>query len=427
MHNIFQFIESPYLTLIFLFGFLILTVFNTSLLLMEKFKSREHIRSKTKLFFFRPILNYFFRSDELESLYLTISFSKHILLTLYALSAFFLYKGDLSLNIAALSLIIISISLLLDFLSRLFSMIWTSALLSISAPITSIYLTLFFPITLPLIKVIRFFFNHFKIEEPASDDLVQDKIKEVIHDSGTHLDTQDQKLISSFLTFKERVAREIMVPRIDMTALSSTVTIEEAAKHFLKEGYSRIPVYRETLDEIIGVLLYKDILTFLIENSESLKEPVESLVKPVIYTPENKKISGLLQEFRSKQLHLAIVVDEYGGTEGIVTIEDILEELVGEIEDEYDAPEEEQFWKLPNGCWVVDAKMSIIDIESKLDVPIPHSAEYETIGGYVFHRAGTIPSKGYSLHHDAFDLEVLSSSERSIEKIRITPRSSIQK
>jgi CBS domain containing-hemolysin-like protein len=118
---------------------------------------------------------------------------------------------------------------------------------------------------------------------------------------------------------------------------------------------------------------------------------------------------------------MAIVVNEYGGTEGIITIEDILEEIVGEIEDEFDTLEEELYSELPNGEWIVDAKMSIIDIESKLGIHLPHNPEYETIGGYVFHRAGTIPSKGWKLHHDKFELEVVSSSERCIDKIRIIP------
>jgi len=129
-----------------------------------------------------------------------------------------------------------------------------------------------------------------------------------------------------------------------------------------------------------------------------------------------------LQEFRNKQIHLAIVVDEYGGTEGIVTIEDILEELVGEIADEHDVLEEEQLYSpAADGGYIVDAKMTILDIEKVLGITIPTSPEYDTIGGYVFHRAGTIPSKGWKIHNDNFDLEVLSSSERVIDQVLITP------
>ncbi|MFA6501683.1 MAG: transporter associated domain-containing protein, partial [Parachlamydiales bacterium] len=156
---------------------------------------------------------------------------------------------------------------------------------------------------------------------------------------------------------------------------------------------------------------------------ELLNKPIENFVKPIIYAPENKKISKLFLEFKNKKTHLAIIVNEYGGTEGIVTIEDILEEMVGEIKDEYDIEEEKQYWQLPTGSFVIDAKMNIIDLEDQLKIKIPHSPEYETIGGYIFHIAGTIPSKGWKIHLEDFDIEVLISNERCIEKIRITPAS----
>jgi CBS domain containing-hemolysin-like protein len=181
------------------------------------------------------------------------------------------------------------------------------------------------------------------------------------------------------------------------------------------------------MDNIVGVILYKDVMEYYfncIEKKETspLETPLEKLLKPVIYTPETKKISHLLQEIRSHQIHLAIVVDEYGGTEGIVTIEDILEELVGEIADEYDIIDEEKLYMpYPAGGWIVDAKMTIIDIEKELGIFIPQSPEYDTLGGFVFHRAGTIPSKGWKIHNDNFDLEVLSSSARSLEKIILIP------
>jgi len=255
---------------------------------------------------------------------------------------------------------------------------------------------------------------------------IRDKVYELLQETelGAYLDPTEQKFILSVVSFKERIAREVMVPRINIFSVSEDTPVHEAAQNFLTEGYSRIPVYKDSVDNIIGVLLYKDVLKIYIEQSagsNQLNNPIGKLVKPVLYTPETKKISHLLQEFRSKQIHLAIVVDEWGGTEGIVTIEDILEELVGEIADEYDIGQQTQFTVLPSGGWIVDAKMSIIDIQEELGVKIPDSPEYDTIGGYIFHRAGAIPSKGWRIHHDEFDLEVLSSSERAVEKIKITP------
>lgn len=240
------------------------------------------------------------------------------------------------------------------------------------------------------------------------------------------LDIHDKKLIESVLRFRERVAREIMVPRVDLFSLSADTSIKDAAKILEEEGYSRTPVFQNTIDNIIGVLMYKDILSKYMEYEKKgndpsvLKAPIETIQKKVIYTPETKKLSQLLQEFRKKQMHLAIVVDEYGGTEGIVTIEDILEEIVGDIADEYDR-EEDLFVKQSDGSWIVDARLNIVDAEAELGIKIPQDGDFDTIGGYIFHRAGTIPPKGFIIHHDDFEMEILQSNERSVEKVRIKP------
>lgn len=319
---------------------------------------------------------------------------------------------------------IIILFLAMDTLVRFIAIVWTRSVFSIAAPLASLYLTILFPVVGLLLKGISTFLHKISLKQ---GDLIIDKvqIREMICESDLqrYLDATDQKLISSFFHFKQRVAKEIMVPRVDLYALPADTSIEEAAKFFTTEGYSRIPIYRESLDQILGVVLYKDLLKCYANPNQNLKSSLTTLAKPVLYAPENKKITQLLQEFRNKQMHLAIIVDEYGGTEGIVTIEDILEELVGEIEDEYDIGEEHDFWELPGGGWVLDSKMTIFDIEEKLGIHLPHSPDYETIGGYIYHCAGTIPAKGWRLSHDAFDLEVLSSDERSIKKIKIQPRS----
>src|SRR5262249_33403368 len=160
------------------------------------------------------------------------------------------------------------------------------------------------------------------------------------------------------------------------------------AKLLENEGYSRTPVYRTTVDNIVGVLMYKDVLSKYREYEEKgnnpaiLNAPIETIQKPVLYTPETKKISQLLQEFRKKQVHLAIVVDEYGGTEGIVTIEDILEQIVGEIADEYDEAEA-LFIPQSDGSWIVDPRISILDAEEHLGIKFPEEGDYDSIGGYI--------------------------------------------
>jgi len=171
--------------------------------------------------------------------------------------------------------------------------------------------------------------------------------------------------------------------------------------------------------------MYKDVIHVYLDYEQSGKEellnaPIQSLLKDVVFAPETKRISQLLQEFRQRQVHMAIVVDEYGGTEGIVTIEDILEQIVGEIADEYDY-EEEMFTVKPEGGWVVDARMSILDVEDKLGVAVPQAGDYDTLAGFVFHCAGSIPPKGFVIHRDTFELEVLASNDRMVEQVWLRP------
>jgi CBS domain containing-hemolysin-like protein len=161
-----------------------------------------------------------------------------------------------------------------------------------------------------------------------------------------------------------------MIPRTEVFSLSATTTIREAAQKIKEEGYSRIPVYTQNLDTIIGLIMYKDLLNVTlgcVQNNQPAKldNSIETLVKPILFTPKTSKVSHLLHEFRRKQTHLAIVVDEYGGTEGLITIEDCLEEIVGEIADEYDE-EEGLYIAEADGGWIVDASMSLLDIQDRL-------------------------------------------------------------
>ncbi len=433
-------LQHPALSLLFLLATVTMTALSTAILRIGRLRSKEILRSS--FFFLRPLLKRSFPRQEWESLHASIGLSKSIYQLLYALFGLFYlattvpYFHDL-LTIAQespdVSSLVIGVFFLLflyllsDFCARLLANLWPRQTLKFCSFLVSLYLTISFPVTYLLLKATKGVVRKMQAEEEIAE-LMPSKaqIKELIRESELHhhLDPSDQKLISSFVNFRERVAKEIMVPRVNIFSLPAETSIREAAGLFAQEGYSRIPIYRDSLDEIAGVVLYKDLLkvyTGALQETPSLDAPLEKIAKPVLYAPEHKKITHLLQEFRSKHIHMAIIVDEYGGTEGIVTIEDILEELVGNIEDEYDVGENQEFWPLPNGGWIVDAKMSILDIEERLGVHIPQDPEYETVGGYVYHRAGTIPVKGWRLLHDDFDLEVISSSERSLKKIKIIP------
>lgn len=437
-----MFTVSFFVAVFFLIGSSTLTAVSTSLYRKGKLQAEEALKQENSPFFFRHFLNFFFGKQKWEGLLFSLSFTKHLLRIAYVLTAFFFlieqeffhkalvtspsgYAFD-ELLVPAIALVIIASSLIIDFLFSLYGQLKPDTALRFLSPLCSCFLLLCIPLTAPFFRMMKHFLPKGDKEKATSPTFkIRDKVYELLQETelGAYLDSTEQKFILSVVSFKERIAREVMVPRINIFSVSEDTPVHEAAQNFLTEGYSRIPVYKDSVDNIIGVLLYKDVLKIYIEqpNTNQLNTPIGKLAKPVLYTPETKKISHLLQEFRSKQIHLAIVVDEWGGTEGIVTIEDILEELVGEIADEYDIGQQTPFTVLPGGGWIVDAKMSIIDIQEELGVKIPDSPEYDTIGGYVFHRAGAIPSKGWRIHHDEFDLEVLSSSERAVEKIKITP------
>ncbi len=413
----------------------ILSGFTIALQALGSIQGREEIQDSTRFPLFK-LFAWIQPKNIWQSILFTLNLSKFVYYLIFGFVSFhliFLLKTPEPFSFYTSSVLEISlIALLFLFLELSLSLIVERApeiavrLLSLPA---SLLLTPYLPLT-ALYFSAKKFCQYIQPRPPKLTFKLQDKILDYLSESeiGKYLDIKEKKLIHTVISFKDRLVREVMIPRIDLISLSSETTLLEATKIFAFEGYSRIPVYKENVDKILGILLYKDIISIYTNNieskqlSETLNKTVEHFIKPVLYTPETKKIAQLLQEFRNKHIHLAIVVDEYGGTEGIITIEDILEELVGNIEDEYDIEEEKTFLPLACGGWIVDAKMSILDVEYDLGVHIPNNAEYDTIGGYIFHRAGSIPSKGWKIHLDDIDLEVLKSDERSIRKIKITKK-----
>jgi putative hemolysin len=432
--------------ILLLIGLFFLTAINIAFRRLLKKDLKKQLLSTGKLFFYRYLSRIFFLQQEHEEdIYFAGIFAQNMVRFCYAIVSLFIlgrldllqWTVDLSTKHSSLTidwpmgiLCLVGLFLLLfivgDYLGRVFGNRYPEHAVHFGAPIASFFMTLLFPFTLIFLKLFQIFSRTIYFEpshEPAQE--AKQELMEIIEEFNfnAHLDSQDKQLIESVMEFKDRIAREIMVPRVDIFSLPEQTTIEEATTLIYKEGYSRIPVYKETLDNITGVLMYKDVLAKYMELAREgdkavLQTPISTLVKNVIYTPETKKISYLLQEFRKKQVHLAIIVDEYGGTEGIVTIEDILEEIVGEIADEYDE-EVAQFIPLPEGGWLIDARMNISDIEEELGIEIPQKGDYDTVGGYIFHETGMIPTKGYIIRHPNFELEVIRSNDRRVEKLRI--------
>lgn len=423
------------LALIFLAGLFLLTALASSLRRLNKKDSKKLLKEIGMLFIYRPFHLFFFPKEEYEGLLFASICTQNVCRFFFVLFAaffawqieaynFFWYK--LALITAGTVILFFSIG---DYLPRILGSRFPAKVLWATAPLASPFLFLSFPLTYIFIKVSQIFWKKVYFDY-LNEPLVEAKqeIFDIIQeaDLSNKLNLHDKKLIESVVNFQDRIAREIMVPRVDIFSLSADTSIRDAAKLLQEEGYSRVPVYKGTVDQIVGVAMYKEILNKYMDfartgDAKIIEAPIETIVKNVIYTPETKKISNLLQEFRKKQQHLAIVVDEYGGTEGIVTIEDILEEIVGRIEDEYDDDAEELYVSQPDGSWIVDARMTIIDAEEQLGLEIPQESDYDTIGGYIFHQAGSIPGKGFTIKLDTFQLEVLRSNDRRVEKVRIKP------
>lgn len=245
--------------------------------------------------------------------------------------------------------------------------------------------------------------------------------KEDIHsiiDAGEEegvLNIDEHEMIQGVLGLKGRIAREIMVPRTEIVCVDSRSRIEEVIQRIIEEGHSRIPVYEEDLDHIVGIIYAKDLLRFWgkHDGQKSLRE----IARKSFFVPETKSLEILLREFKTKRVHMAIVVDEYGGTSGIVTIEDLIEEVFGEIEDEYDT-EEQRLIPLKDGWVIVDGRLEIEELEEYLNIQVPRN-NFESVGGFIFHLTGRVPEKGETISYPGLEIVIEGADERKIEKVRI--------
>lgn len=311
-----------------------------------------------------------------------------------------------------------------DIIPRTWAFLSPETLLRFAKQPASIFLFILSPVTIVACRCVKLILPETTFA-PFSDPKTQ--LIEIFGGTTDNWSESDKQLLQSVMNFRNRIAREIMRPRVDLFCLPENISLKQAAELLQREGYSRVPVYRDTIDTIVGVLFYKDVLAKYAAAAEAganrealLSTPVKTLVKKVYYCPETKKIASLLQEFRKRQTHMAVVVDEYGGTAGLVTIEDILEEIVGEISDEYDE-QEALFTPAPGGGWIVDARMNMLDIEEEMGIKIPQEEDYDTLAGYIFYRVGSIPQAGLVLHHDTFEIEILKSNDRMVEEVKIVP------
>jgi putative hemolysin len=229
------------------------------------------------------------------------------------------------------------------------------------------------------------------------------------------LEEDERRMIHSIFELGKTRVKEIMVPRIDMVCIEESANLEEIKELVKKRGHSRIPLFRESIDQIIGIVYVKDL--FLGEKEYKEKEDWSRLARKAHFVPENKMIDELLQEMRREKVHLAVVVDEYGGTAGLVTLEDILEEIVGEIEDEYDKGEF-PIQKMDEDNYKVAAKVSIHDLNEMLELDLPEK-EFETVGGLIYDLVGGVPEEGKIIEYKGLSFQVERVKGQRIVKVRI--------
>lgn len=249
-----------------------------------------------------------------------------------------------------------------------------------------------------------------------------EEIRLLIEQSGEEgqIEAEQEQMIHGVFEFPEIVAREVMTPRRDIIALDVTSTLDEVMGLLIAEGHSRIPVYEEDLDRIVGVLLVKDLLPYLVGTRGSGFQMREVMREPY-FVPDTKPLGELMTEMRSANMHLVVVLDEFGGTEGIVTMEDLLEEIVGEIYDEYDEREPE-FTVTEEGEILVDGGASIDEVNERFEMDLS-SEDFDTIGGYIFGELGRIPVPGDTVSvNGTGELQVVEAEERRVTLVKVVPR-----
>lgn len=262
-----------------------------------------------------------------------------------------------------------------------------------------------------LLRWLKRFFR--KVSHARETEDFEKEIQQLIDEGEEEgVITEDEgEMIQGIFSFRDTIAREVMIPRTDVTALKADEPIEEVVRTIVESGHSRIPIYEETLDNIIGIVHAKDLLKFWGQTGIEASR----FVRPPYYVPETTKISVVFHELRSRKSHMAVVLDEYGGTAGILTLEDIIEEIIGDIMDEYDS---EEVWIVPNqdGSLTVDARLDVEDLEDYLRVDLPEG-KFESVGGLIISLLGRVPRKGEKVLIGGIEMEVLLATDRKIEKV----------
>ena len=247
--------------------------------------------------------------------------------------------------------------------------------------------------------------------------MTEEDLQEMIDESEEEgiINEDEGEMIHSIFEFGDTIVREIMVPRTDMICCRLDASFKEVLDAIISSGHSRVPVFEGSADRIVGIIYAKDLLRYWGRKAEEIN--VARVMRTPYFVPETKNVQELLQELRTKRVHLAIAVDEYGGTSGLVTLEDLVEEIVGDIQDEYDL-EEDWLIKEEDGSVIIDSRLNIEEFEEYFDVEV-EKERFDTVGGYVFNLTGRVPKEGEEIRDGNLLLTVLDCDDHKIRKVRV--------
>jgi len=288
------------------------------------------------------------------------------------------------------------------------------------AKVLKLILTIIYPITFIFYKITEFIMklNPIKKEQIFDSEEELKMLAEVGEEEGT-LDQEESDMIQSVFEFKNKLVKEILTPRVDVIALESKASLDDIMDLIMKEKFSKIPIFKDNIDNIKGVLYAKDIIPYLTGSRPEID--LLKLSREPYFIPETKPIDDLLKEFKTKKTSIAIVVDEWGGTAGIVTLEDVVEEVMGELRDPYDR-EEYEIIKKEDGSIIIDGAIKIYDLEENLDVEFPNEREYDTLAGFILDSLGDIPSKGSKVSFNKFIFKVITLDTNRIDKVEVVEK-----
>ncbi|MCF8264922.1 MAG: hemolysin family protein [Melioribacteraceae bacterium] len=327
---------------------------------------------------------------------------------------------------------IVLLTILVLFFGEVTPKVWASKYPTKFAKIIAIPLYWFSILIYPVSKIItdsiRTIVGKFNFDK-SKTAILSTEISDLVEigvEKGT-IEEEEHDLIHGLVNFKSISAREVMTPRVDITSVSTETTFNDLMKIITDSGHSRIPLFESNLDNIIGILFAKDLLPFLSNQKSETPLDLRKIARPAIFVPETKFISELLHEFQEKNTHLGVVVDEYGGTAGLVSLEDVLEEIVGEIRDEYDM-EENEVTKVSEDKYVVLGKLPIDELNELFDANFSDEGdEYDTVGGFIFNHSGSIPERGFSFEYENFSFTVIEIENNRINKVEVSRSESINK